>query len=233
MQIVKDKVKPIRDIQKRDALREKWWHYAEKRPGLVKAIANLDRVLVNPLYTKHLSFLFLPSRMVFTNKLNIIPFDTYSVFATLQSQTHEIFARFFSSTLEDRLAYAPSDCFETFPFPIIPDPSPTREKGSQKIDVSPASILEEENSQKTNISPSPKLGEELGERVVKVSPSSPTLLPVWEKGAGVELSPSPKLGEELGVRVVEVSPPSPALPPVCGRREPEWNCPPRPAWERS
>ena len=29
----------------------------------------------------------------------------------------EIWARFFGSSLEDRLRYTPSDCFETFPFP--------------------------------------------------------------------------------------------------------------------
>jgi hypothetical protein len=35
----------------------------------------------------------------------------------LQSNSHEVWTRFFSSTLEDRLNYSPSDCFETFPFP--------------------------------------------------------------------------------------------------------------------
>jgi hypothetical protein len=43
--------------------------------------------------------------------------SSYSGFAILQSRIHEIWARFFSSTLEDRLRYAPSDCLRTFPFP--------------------------------------------------------------------------------------------------------------------
>jgi hypothetical protein len=30
---------------------------------------------------------------------------------------HEVWARFFASSLEDRLRYTPSDCFETFPLP--------------------------------------------------------------------------------------------------------------------
>jgi len=34
----------------------------------------------------------------------------------MQSRVHELWARFFASTLEDRLRYTPSDCFETFPF---------------------------------------------------------------------------------------------------------------------
>jgi hypothetical protein len=35
-----------------------------------------------------------------------------------QSRPHEVWARFFASPLEDRLRYTPSDCFETFPFPV-------------------------------------------------------------------------------------------------------------------
>ena len=39
LRIVEEKVKPHRDRQNRRALRERWWHYAEKRPGLYAAIA--------------------------------------------------------------------------------------------------------------------------------------------------------------------------------------------------
>ena len=35
----------------------------------------------------------------------------------MQSRVHEQWALFLSSSLEERLRYAPSDCFETFPFP--------------------------------------------------------------------------------------------------------------------
>lgn len=35
----------------------------------------------------------------------------------MQSRIKEIWTRYFASTLEDRLRYTPSDCFETFPFP--------------------------------------------------------------------------------------------------------------------
>lgn len=44
-------------------------------------------------------------------------YSFYSQFALLQARPHEVWARFFASTLEDRLRYTPSDCFETFPFP--------------------------------------------------------------------------------------------------------------------
>ena len=40
-----------------------------------------------------------------------------SAFAVVQSRPHEVWTRFFGSSLKDDLRYTPSDCFETFPFP--------------------------------------------------------------------------------------------------------------------
>jgi hypothetical protein len=54
---------------------------------------------------------------VFAESLVVFPTDDFADFSVLQSRIHEIWARFFSSTLEDRLRYTPSDCLETFPFP--------------------------------------------------------------------------------------------------------------------
>ena len=48
--IVEERAKPERDGQNRKALRERWWQYAEKRPGLYATIAGLDRVLCNRSY---------------------------------------------------------------------------------------------------------------------------------------------------------------------------------------
>lgn len=135
MQIVKDKVKPERDVQKRDALRIRWWQYAEKRPGLVRAIAQCDRVLVIPEVTARFAFAFLPANCVFAHTLKIVVAEDYATFSIVQSSIHEIWARFFGSSLEDRLRYTSSDCFETFPFPLIPNPSPTVGEGSQTAPV--------------------------------------------------------------------------------------------------
>ena len=79
--------------------------------------AGLDRVLAISRVGKHGGFAFLPSGMVYSVELNVFPFDTFAAFAVLQSRVHEVWARFFGSTLEERLRYTPSDCFETFPFP--------------------------------------------------------------------------------------------------------------------
>ncbi|NIM17542.1 MAG: N-6 DNA methylase [Candidatus Aminicenantes bacterium] len=115
--IVLDKVKPVRDKTKRKSNRENWWHYAEKRPKLYRKIKKLKRVLAISQITKFPSFSFLPNGLVYSTGMIIFPYESYSFFANLQSSIHYEWARKYSSTLETRLRYAPSDCFETFPFP--------------------------------------------------------------------------------------------------------------------
>ena len=116
--IVETKVKPERDVQKRKALRERWWQHADNRPGLYSAIARLDRVLANSQVSAMVQFAFLPSKMVYAHTLNIYPLQTNTAFCALQSRPHEIWARFLGSSMKDDLRYTPSDCFETFPFPV-------------------------------------------------------------------------------------------------------------------
>ena len=117
LEIVEDRVLPVRSKQKRKALRDRWWHYAEKRPGLYRAIEGLDRVLAISSVGQHATFAFLPTGMVYSHALIIFPFDTYAAFCVIQSRCHEIWARCFRSSMKDDLRYTPSDCFETFAFP--------------------------------------------------------------------------------------------------------------------
>jgi hypothetical protein len=56
-------------------------------------------------------------RTVYSEQLVIFAYKTSAAFCVLQSRIHEVWARFFSSSMKDDLRYAPSDCFETFPFP--------------------------------------------------------------------------------------------------------------------
>ena len=132
LEIVRRNVKPHRDKlgDGPDARRRKnkWWLWGRYTPGLFDAIADLDRaVAVNCGATPHLALAFLPAAMVFANSLVIFPLDTHAAFCALQSRPHEIWARFFGSTLEDRLRYTPSDVFETFPFPQNWTTDPTLE----------------------------------------------------------------------------------------------------------
>jgi len=120
LDLVRARVKPERDKQSRKALRERWWQYAEKRPGLYRAIGPLNRCLVTAMVTKHLNFSFVSTRQVLDQKVVVIPDDRFTVWAVLQSRIHAFWACLFSSTLGLSLSYTPSDCFETFPFPDEP-----------------------------------------------------------------------------------------------------------------
>ena len=116
--IVEARAKPDRDRQKRKALRERWWHYAEKRPGLYAAIASLDRVLVTgAAATKYHVFARIRAKQVFSHKLIVFPLSSHAAFGCLQARPHEVWRAAFGSTLKDDLTYNPSDVFVTFPFP--------------------------------------------------------------------------------------------------------------------
>jgi len=117
LEIVRSKVKPDRDVQKRDALRERWWHFADKRPGLYAAIKDRSRVLAISRHGQHGAFTFLPTGMVYSEATIIFPLNTYAAFSSLQSQPHDAWMRFLGSSMKDDLRYTPEDCFETFPFP--------------------------------------------------------------------------------------------------------------------
>ena len=120
--IIREKVKPERDLVKRKVHRERWWQFGDKRPALYQSIASIKCCLVTLFTTKHLIFARLATDQVFANTLWVFPFENFSPFAVLQSRIHEAWARLLSSSLEDRLRYTASDCFETFPFPQ-PNPS--------------------------------------------------------------------------------------------------------------
>ena len=94
-----------------------WWQFERLRPELYSTIASLTRALAISQVTQHVAFAFLPAEMVFAHRLYIFADSRNTFFTLLQARVHEIWARFFGSSLEERFMYAAADCFETFPFP--------------------------------------------------------------------------------------------------------------------
>ena len=119
--IVKQKVKPERSHLTRNVTGQKrakfWWQYGSLAVRLYSAITELKRVLVVSRVGQHCSFTFLPSETVFSDSLIVFATSSDSAFCALQSRPHEIWTRFFGSSMKDDLRYTPTDCFETFPFP--------------------------------------------------------------------------------------------------------------------
>ncbi|MBX9688714.1 MAG: hypothetical protein K2X27_18550 [Candidatus Obscuribacterales bacterium] len=124
LEIVEKEVRPERTRKDKEGnfvtrypLYHKWWIYGEKRPALKAACENLSRVLAIPIVSKYLIMCWQPSSFVYSHALSIVATQNDSMFSILQSTIHEIWARQCGSTLETRMRYTPSDCFETFPFP--------------------------------------------------------------------------------------------------------------------
>lgn len=120
-EIVRLKVKPERDSLGNNPnnipLKKYWWAFQAHRPELYARAQKLKRILANSRVSSHLAFAFLPTTYVFSDSVNVFEISGDSGFGVVQSRVHETWARFFASSLEDRLRYTPSDCFETFPFP--------------------------------------------------------------------------------------------------------------------
>jgi very-short-patch-repair endonuclease len=94
-----------------------WWQFERLRGELYEAIRPLERVLAIARVGQQAAFSFLTTDHIFSEQLVAFSIDGSTGLALLQCRVHEIWARFFASSLEDRLRYTPSDCFETFPFP--------------------------------------------------------------------------------------------------------------------
>jgi len=95
-----------------------WWHFERLRPELYDAIRGMERVLVTLRVSEYTPFALLGNHFVFANTLSIFTFRGYMAFTLLQSRAFSVWGKFFSSTLEERQTFHPSDCFVTFPFPL-------------------------------------------------------------------------------------------------------------------
>lgn len=121
LEIAEQRVKPERDklhgSTDADNRRERWWRWGRYTPALFAALVGKERAMVISRVTQHFAVAVTSSHFVFADRLVVFPFEAMAAFACIQSHAHEFWSLFFGSTLEDRFMYAPSDCFETFPFP--------------------------------------------------------------------------------------------------------------------
>ena len=115
--IVEERVRSQRQRDNRARYRSLWWQYAELRPGLIRAITNLDRVLAITRVSKVVLPVFVPTGQVFSEATVIFASDNTAMLALLSSAPHYWWAIKRSSTLETRIRYTPSDVFETSPLP--------------------------------------------------------------------------------------------------------------------
>ncbi len=143
--IVEERVKPERRLlgDNGDAKRrkERYWLWGRYTPALFAAIAGLEQVLAISRIGQHAAFTFLPNDIVYSESMIVFPLTTHAAFCALQSRVHEIWARFFGSSMKDDLRYTPSDCFETFPFPEQWETRPALEAAGREYHDFRAALL--------------------------------------------------------------------------------------------
>ncbi|MBW8485536.1 Eco57I restriction-modification methylase domain-containing protein [Actinomadura parmotrematis] len=112
-------VKPERDLNKREARRERWWQFAERAPRLYKRIANLKRVIAIARVSKTVMPVFVDARQVISEMIVVISEDDAALLALLSSAPHYWWAISRASSMKADLRYTPSDVFETLPLPEL------------------------------------------------------------------------------------------------------------------
>jgi hypothetical protein len=120
VKIVRERVKPQRDLLKRDRRRELWWQYGEIAPALYRAIRPLRRVLVRSRVSELHALAFVDTGWIYDTQVVVFAFEDDYHFSLLQANVHEAWVLKRASTLESRTRYTPTDCFDTFPFPQGP-----------------------------------------------------------------------------------------------------------------
>jgi hypothetical protein len=130
LSIVEQKVRPERK-DKPGSYSRQWWLFGRRNQEGQRVLSRLPRVLALCRVSPHLSLVFLQNEVVCAESIVVFAIPTMSGFGVLQTRPHEVWARFFSSSLKDDLRYSPTDCFENFPFPENFETLPILEQAGQ------------------------------------------------------------------------------------------------------
>lgn len=123
---VKTNVKPMRDSVRRKNHRERWWLFAEARPGMRRAINPLRRYIATPWIARHRVFVWVSTKVIPSLVVVIAREDNYFL-GVLQAQPHLLWSLRMGTSLDDRPRYTTSTCFQTYPFPWAPGTEPSED----------------------------------------------------------------------------------------------------------
>ncbi|MCG3145312.1 MAG: hypothetical protein HONDAALG_02901 [Gammaproteobacteria bacterium] len=118
LRILEVRVKPYFDSRTGQIHEPDFWKFSDKRLESYAKIRNLPRVLFHSFTSKYVNFDFVPTGWVYSAPHVVIGLQKYGSFAVLQSAAHVSWAYRYCSTMGATLRYAPSDLFDTFPFPV-------------------------------------------------------------------------------------------------------------------
>lgn len=134
---VEEKVKPERDGNNDRGAREKWWRHLRPRAELFHVMGQGKHFFSHPAgwtgddpiiarviccaraATKYPLFELCSTNQIFSDGIGVFTLFDHAHYAMLNSAIHAVWAWKHSSSLETRMRYTPTDCFETFPFPLL------------------------------------------------------------------------------------------------------------------
>lgn len=117
LEIVKERVKPVRRANPDRSRREHWWLHGRPGTAFRAAITGLTRYITGTRVGKRILFAWADTWACPSDATNAFAFDDYFHLGVLNSRVHMEWARAQSSTLRVDIRYTPTSAFETFPWP--------------------------------------------------------------------------------------------------------------------
>lgn len=117
LDIVRSRVKPFRDKNRREIRRRRWWLLGELVPAMRAALSPLDRYIGGTATGKRVMFAWAEKDWCPSNAMNVFALDDDYSMGVLLSRIHGEWAMPLSSTMRVDPRYTPSTAFLTFPWP--------------------------------------------------------------------------------------------------------------------
>jgi len=118
---IKDHVKPERDkLHENNSTSKRrktfWWQYSFNSTNMREALKGLNGYFALPKIAKYTNFRYVDISILPCEANMVITSDDYYILGVLTSKLHRDWVKVQCSTLEDRIRYTNTTCFETFPF---------------------------------------------------------------------------------------------------------------------
>jgi len=117
--ILVERVKPYRDSLTKQVHESCFWKFWDRREDFFNRIKKREKIIVASKLSKHLVLTFGNPNFIYSEKVKVFDFSSYTAFAVLQSSFHIWWSLLWGSSTGETPAYVGTRCFDTFPFPNI------------------------------------------------------------------------------------------------------------------
>jgi len=127
-------VKPIRDTNRDESRKRRWWLHGRLGTEWRAATKNVPRYIATTRVAKHRTFVWFSTISWISDAVVGIARADDTTFGILHSRFHELWSLRMGTSLEDRPRYTPTTCFETFPFPAGLTPADTAHQRTETLE---------------------------------------------------------------------------------------------------